>query len=64
MVFPNEKVHWLAAQADITMMSILSSRQRTDWQWCALLDPAGLWISRIFQYSTPLNELIIMAVPK
>lgn len=64
MVFPNEKVHWLAAQADIAMMSILSSKQCTDWQWRALLDAAGFRISKIFQYSTPLNESIIMAVPK
>jgi hypothetical protein len=64
MVFPNEMVHWLAAQADIAMMSILSLKQRTDGQWRALLDAAGPRISKIFQYSTPLSESIIMSVPK
>jgi len=64
MVFPDEKVHWLAAQGDMSMMFILSSTQRTDGQWRALLDAAGLQISEIFRYSTPLNESIIMAVPK
>ncbi|PCG99020.1 O-methyltransferase, family 2 [Penicillium occitanis (nom. inval.)] len=64
MVLPNENVHWQATQTDLTMMAALGSKERTDEQWRALIDQAGLKILHIYQYTTPLNDSIIVAVPK
>lgn len=64
MVLPNEKVHWQATQSDLTMMSALGSKERTDEQWRNLIDAAGLRIFDIVQYTTSLNDSVIVAVPK
>ncbi|KAF3397379.1 Demethylsterigmatocystin 6-O-methyltransferase [Talaromyces pinophilus] len=64
MVLPNENVHWQATQTDLTMMAALGSKERTDEQWRSLIDQAGLKILHIYQYTTPLNDSIIVAVPK
>jgi hypothetical protein len=64
MVLPNENVHWQATQTDLTMMSALGSKERTDEQWRTLIDEAGLKILDIVPYTTPLNDSIIVAVPK
>ncbi|CAG8953111.1 hypothetical protein HYFRA_00003308 [Hymenoscyphus fraxineus] len=63
-VLPNEKVHWHATQEDLTMMAALGSKERTVEQWRALMDSAGLEILDIVQYTTSLNDSIIVAVPK
>lgn len=36
------RVHWQAAQVDLTMMAALGARERTRTQWTELLDPVGL----------------------
>jgi demethylsterigmatocystin 6-O-methyltransferase len=64
MVLPNENVHWQAAQLDLAMMSSLASKERTDEQWHALIDAAGLQILKIVPYTAILNDSIIVAVPK
>ncbi|PMD49097.1 S-adenosyl-L-methionine-dependent methyltransferase [Hyaloscypha variabilis F] len=64
MVLPNENVHWQAAQIYLTMMSSLGSKERTDEQWRALIDAAGLQILKIVPYTAILNDSIIVAVPK
>ncbi|THV52662.1 hypothetical protein BGAL_0073g00370 [Botrytis galanthina] len=64
MVLPNENVHWQAAQLDLTMMSALGSKERTEEQWRSLIDAAGLKILKIIPYTMLLNESIIMVVPK
>jgi len=64
MVLPNEKVHWHAAQQDLIMMASLASKERTKDQWYALMEEAGLKIVEIYEYTTLLNDSIIVAVPK
>ncbi|TEY71677.1 hypothetical protein BOTCAL_0088g00090 [Botryotinia calthae] len=64
MVLPNENVHWQAAQLDLTMMSALGSKERTEEQWRALIDAAGLKILKIIPYTMLLNDSIILVVPK
>jgi hypothetical protein len=64
MVLPNEKVHWQATQADLTMMAALGATERTDEQWRALIDTAGLKILKIVQYTDLLHDSVIVAVPK
>jgi demethylsterigmatocystin 6-O-methyltransferase len=50
MVLPNEKVHWQAASIDLVMMAALASKERTDEQWRALVEAAGLQILEIFYH--------------
>jgi demethylsterigmatocystin 6-O-methyltransferase len=64
MVLLNEKVHWQAAQIDLSTMSALGSKERTEEQWHALIEAAGLQILSIIPYTTPLRDSIIVAVPK
>jgi len=64
MVLPNEKVHWHATQIDLTMMSAMGAKERTDEQWRALIDEAGLKIVNIFTYTPLINDSIIVTVPK
>ena len=64
MVLPNSGVHWQATQQDITMMSALGSMERTKEQWYALIDSAGLQISKIYTYTLSLQDSIIVAIPK
>ncbi|TVY73381.1 Demethylsterigmatocystin 6-O-methyltransferase [Lachnellula suecica] len=64
MILPNEKVHWQATQLDLTMMAALGSKERTNEQWYTLLEASGLKIVRIVPYTTPLNESIMVVVPK
>ena len=48
----------------MSMMSSLGSKERTDEQWRALIDAAGLQILKIVPYTAILNNSIIVAVPK
>ncbi|PWY86728.1 S-adenosyl-L-methionine-dependent methyltransferase [Aspergillus heteromorphus CBS 117.55] len=63
MVLPNVGVHWQAAQLDMQMMTTLAARERTQEQWYALLEGAGLKINRIYTYTASLKDSIIEAVP-
>lgn len=56
MVLPNENDHWQAAQLDLTMMSALGSKERTEEQWHAPIDAAGLKIPKIIPYIMLLND--------
>ncbi|KAL9086805.1 MAG: hypothetical protein Q9165_006952 [Trypethelium subeluteriae] len=61
MVLPDTGVHWQAAQADLTMMAALGSRERTRGQWHTLLVAADLEILQILQYGPASQESIIVA---
>lgn len=63
MVLPDSKVHWQAAQLDLTMMGALSAMERTSEQWHVLLKSAGLKIEHVYQYTASLRDSIIVAVP-
>jgi demethylsterigmatocystin 6-O-methyltransferase len=63
MVVPNSGAHWHATQLDITMMSVLASLERTEEQWYALMEKAGLKINKIYTYTTSLRDSIIECVP-
>lgn len=64
MVLPNEKVHWHAAQQDMVMMSCMAAKERTKDQWYALMEQAGLKILDIYEYTSRMNDSIVVAVPK
>lgn len=64
MILPNQGMHWHATLSDINMMASLAGMERTEKQWYALLDSAGLKVQRICPYTEKLRESIIVAVPK
>lgn len=64
MILPNQGMHWHATLSDINMMASLAGMERTERQWIALLDWAGLIVQQIHPYTEKLRESIIVAVPK
>lgn len=64
MILPNQGTHWHATLSDINMMASLAGMERTERQWIALLDSAGLKVQQICPYTVKLRESIIVAVPK
>ena len=63
MILPNEGVHWQQAQLDLMVMSTVSAIERSEKEWYALLDDAGLKIRGVHRYTETLHDSIIVAVP-
>jgi demethylsterigmatocystin 6-O-methyltransferase len=63
LVIPNKGAHGHATQFDLTMLASLSSVERTDKQWNALLDSAGFKILEKKAYA-PTGESVIVVAPK
>ncbi|EHK99620.1 putative Sterigmatocystin 8-O-methyltransferase [Glarea lozoyensis 74030] len=63
LVIPNKGAHGHATQFDLTMLSSLSSIERTDKQWDTLLDSAGFKILEKKPYA-PTGESVMVVVPK
>lgn len=53
-----------ATQMDLGMMSALAGMERTDKQWHALADKAGLKIKEVFTYIKDMRESILVLVKK
>lgn len=64
MVLPDAGVPWEATTIDLTMMASLGARERTNREWHALLDSAGLKVLRIDTYLPRRQDSIIQVVPK
>jgi demethylsterigmatocystin 6-O-methyltransferase len=63
MVLPNSGIPLEATQLDMTMMSSLASRERTEEQWHKLLEGAGLKINKVYTYNPTLKDSIIEVMP-
>jgi demethylsterigmatocystin 6-O-methyltransferase len=63
MVLPDSGVHWHATQVDLTMMTVMASRERTARAWYELMEKAGLKIQRIHTYTESLRDSILECVP-
>lgn len=63
IVIPNSGAHWSATQLDMTMLSVMASLERSENQWHALLESAGLKIGKIYPYNGETQDSIIVAVP-
>lgn len=64
MLLPDAEVHWHVTQIDLTMMSALASIERTQMQWAALLDSAGLRITKTYTYTPSVYESVMVVVRK
>lgn len=62
LVVPNKGAHSHATQFDMSMLSSLSSIERTDKQWDALIDAAGFKIVEKKAYA-PAGESVIVVKP-
>jgi hypothetical protein len=64
MVLPEKGAPWRASFYDMTMLAALAGTERSEKQWYALLEEAGLNIVRIWQYTEECNDCIIEAKRK
>ena len=66
MVLPDRAgdTQWLAATLDLVMMTMLAAVERTERQWLALLDGAGLRVREVVKYGEELNDSVLVVVPK
>ncbi|MCJ1400195.1 hypothetical protein MMC11_003399 [Xylographa trunciseda] len=63
MVLQDAGVDWQATQLDLTMMAAMGSMERTEKQWRALMEAAGLRIVAIHRYTEVLRDSVIAVVP-
>lgn len=64
MVLPNTGTHWQAAQMDMIMMINLAARERSEKEWYALLDHAGLQLKNIWTYPSVQHAVIEAVLPE
>ncbi|KAI1495744.1 S-adenosyl-L-methionine-dependent methyltransferase [Biscogniauxia marginata] len=64
MIIPNSGANLRSTVQDMIMMTSLASAERTERQWDALLDKAGLALLQKTAYNPETGESIIVAVPK
>ena len=63
MIILSKDAHWRATQLDMAMITCLAALERSEKQWYALLEAAGLKILKIYTYTEELQDSIIVAVP-
>ena len=63
IVLPDKGMTLTAAQLDITMMCAMAATERTERQWRAIMDAAGLVIENIWT-KVQQEESIMLLVPK
>lgn len=61
VIVPNERASVYATTMDIGMMAIAASMERTESQWRALLNAAGLTIKELYVYEKNHGHHIIVA---
>ena len=57
-VIPLEKAQWEATALDIMMLTLLSSRERTQNDWEKLVGMAGLRINKIYTAANGVESII------
>ena len=64
LILSNHNTYYQAAEMDINMMLTLAGAERTEKQWRALLNAAGLTIRKVYTYTEEMRDSIIVAVRK
>ena len=62
MVLPPENVDEVSMQADLDMMAIHSSMERSEEQWAKLAGAAGLKIDKVVMYGEGYNQGVVACV--
>ncbi|KAF2874757.1 S-adenosyl-L-methionine-dependent methyltransferase [Massariosphaeria phaeospora] len=55
---------WRSTMADMNLLSALAAKERSQKEWYALLESAGLKILSIWEYAAETGDSIIVAKPK
>lgn len=58
------EVPWRATMADMNMMSSLAAKERSEREWYALLESAGLEIVKVWKYAAETGDSIIVGKPR
>ncbi|RGP68525.1 sterigmatocystin 8-o-methyltransferase [Fusarium sporotrichioides] len=61
VVIPEKGAHWMVMQRDLTMMALFNAAERSEMQWRALLQQAGLRIEEIQCYDERMAACMIVA---
>ncbi|KAI0192155.1 S-adenosyl-L-methionine-dependent methyltransferase [Astrocystis sublimbata] len=64
MALPERDAPWRATQLDISMITCLAARERSELDWRNLFDQAGLKLRDVWQYTDQLRDCVMVAVPK
>jgi demethylsterigmatocystin 6-O-methyltransferase len=60
VVLPDVNAHWHATMSDITMGILFGGRERTRFEWEALVEKSGLHLAQIHTYNVSLYNSIIV----
>lgn len=64
MIFPEKGTPWRAVNLDITMMTCLAAKERSEKEIYSLLDSVGLGVVKVWKYTEECDDCIIVAKPK
>lgn len=64
MILANFKTYYEAAEMDLTMMLGLAGAERTEKQWHALVDAAGLKIKQVYTYNEDIGASVLVLEKK
>ncbi|KAI1145238.1 S-adenosyl-L-methionine-dependent methyltransferase [Nemania diffusa] len=64
MALPERDAPWRATQLDMSMITCLAARERSELEWRKLFDQAGLHVRAVCQYTDQLHDCVMVAVPK
>ncbi|KAK0507050.1 hypothetical protein JMJ35_010508 [Cladonia borealis] len=60
VVIPDKDIPMAAAQLDITMTYTVAVKERTEWQWQAVMDSTGLVIEQIRTKTQEEDSIMIL----
>jgi hypothetical protein len=63
IVFPECGAPWRSTQMDITVLTCLAAKERSENEWYALLESVGLKILKIWKYTEEADDCIFVAKP-
>lgn len=64
MMLPEAGSPWRATQLDMTMLTCLAAKERSEKEWYALLDSVGLKVVKVWKYTEECDDCIIVAKPE
>lgn len=64
IVLPEVGAIWRATQMDMTMMTALAGKERSEKEWFALLESVDLHVVKVWKYTEESEDCIIVAKPK
>lgn len=63
IVLPEAGAIWRATQMDMTMMTALAGKERSEEEWYDLLESVDLDVVKVWKYTEESEDCIIVAKP-